>query len=51
MEGIVGLNPPSKILNRKVPWSQTEGISKKKKPAELSIKAMVVSCERIFNTN
>ena len=55
MKGAVGLKPPSKRSKRKVSQSQTEDIGNKKKPAELSVKATVVSCERIqlylYSTN
>ena len=47
MEGAVGLKLPLKRLKRKAFWSQTDGIGKKKKPAELSVKIIVVSCKRI----
>ena len=42
-----GLKPPPKRSKRKV-FSQTEGIGKKK-PAKLSAKATVVSCERVIH--
>ena len=47
MKGTVGLKPPSKRSKRKVSESQTEDIGNNKKPAELSVKTTVVSCERI----
>ena len=47
MNRTVGLKPLSKRSKRKVSQSQTEDISNKKKPAELSVKATVISCERM----
>ena len=47
MKGTVGLKPSSKRSKRKASQSQTEDISNNKKPAELSVKAMVISCERM----
>ena len=41
-EGTAGLKPPPKRSKRKAS-SQTMGIGKKKKPTELSAKAMAVS--------
>ena len=46
MEGTVGSKSTHKRSMRKVSWSQTEDVGKKKS-AELSIKAAMVSCERM----